>query len=179
MELKKRVKNKRGISPLIAVVILITFAVILGASVVNWANKYYRDTREIAEEESMALVRCAVDVGLRVIKRTDDSEACYDYANDEITVTVENIRERKIEKIHTQVIGNISSYTLNLGENSSLDPGEAEILSWEHNISDYGAVERINLIPSIKLEDKTETDMCGDEANTIIIKTTSLGNCTS
>jgi len=81
----KRTKmiNKRAVSPLIATVLLIAFAVALGAIVMNWGRGYVEDTQDFARESSEGQLTCSSDVQMDFtildVNVTDD---------DELTVTV-------------------------------------------------------------------------------------------
>lgn len=56
--------NKKAVSPLIATVLLIAFAVALGAIVMNWGRTYVTDTQTFAREGSESLVTCSSNVEL-------------------------------------------------------------------------------------------------------------------
>ncbi len=68
--------NKKAVSPLIATVLLIAFAVALGAIVMNWGRTYIGDTQDFAREGSEGLVTCSssVDLELKILKSSVDFE---------------------------------------------------------------------------------------------------------
>ena len=53
--------NKKAVSPLIATVLLIAFAVALGAVVMNWGRSYVETTAKYAEEKSDIQILCSRD----------------------------------------------------------------------------------------------------------------------
>jgi len=54
--------NKKAVSPLIATVLLIAFAVALGAVVMNWGRSYVETTAEYAERGSDIQILCSRDI---------------------------------------------------------------------------------------------------------------------
>jgi len=58
--------NRKGVSPLIATVLLIAFAVALGAIVMNWGRTYIDDTQDTARQGSEGLVTCSSAVNLKI-----------------------------------------------------------------------------------------------------------------
>ena len=58
--------NKKAVSPLIATVLLIAFAVALGAIVMNWGRAYVEDTQSYARESSESMVKCSSNVNLKL-----------------------------------------------------------------------------------------------------------------
>ncbi len=59
-------KNKKGISPLIATVLLIGFTVALAAMIISWANKYVRGTTSESESDIQRALKCAQDLNFKV-----------------------------------------------------------------------------------------------------------------
>ncbi|MFH1053298.1 MAG: archaellin/type IV pilin N-terminal domain-containing protein [Candidatus Woesearchaeota archaeon] len=73
-------QNKRGVSPLIATVLLIAFAVALGAVVMNWGREYIEDTQKDVEIRSAQTSACIIDVSLSLVKISD--KPCYERTAD-------------------------------------------------------------------------------------------------
>ena len=61
-------RSNKAVSPLIATVLLIAFAVALGAVVMNWGRGYVEDTANIARERSDTEVKCASDVDVSIVE---------------------------------------------------------------------------------------------------------------
>ena len=53
---------KKAVSPLIATVLLIAFAVALGAIVMNWGESFVRTTQDTASEASEGKIECTMAV---------------------------------------------------------------------------------------------------------------------
>ena len=56
--------SKKAIAPLIATVILVAFAVALGALVIDWNRGYVEDVAESSKELSSTQLSCQFEVGV-------------------------------------------------------------------------------------------------------------------
>ena len=70
-------KNKRGISPLIATVLLIAFAVALGAVVMTWGKSYITNLTTYAEEKSAGEMKCDMQVRINFAYVDNQKELCF------------------------------------------------------------------------------------------------------
>ena len=62
--------NKRGISPLIATVLLIGFTVALAAMVMTWGSGFIKKTTEQTEKGASSTLKCASELGFEITKVT-------------------------------------------------------------------------------------------------------------
>lgn len=76
--------NKKGISPLIATVLVIGFTIVLAALVITWGTKMFKDT--VDETEAASQFNLACTTGLRIDASADSSSA----TADSIEVTLRN-----------------------------------------------------------------------------------------
>ncbi|MDD5178623.1 MAG: hypothetical protein PHT54_05095 [Candidatus Nanoarchaeia archaeon] len=60
--------NKKGISPLIATVLIIGFTVALAAVIMTWGQKFTKDIQEQTEETSGSQITCANEVDFEIKK---------------------------------------------------------------------------------------------------------------
>ena len=58
--------NKRGINPIIASVLLITFTVVLAAVIINWSGAFFNKISSGAEEKSSKFLVCTNDLSFKV-----------------------------------------------------------------------------------------------------------------
>lgn len=72
------IDKKRGVSPLIATVLLIAFAVGLSAIVMNWGKQYVQDTAEMTQTKSNQEVACNLDVSIRWVEIGGVDRVCFD-----------------------------------------------------------------------------------------------------
>lgn len=80
--------GKKGISPLIATVLLIVFAVALGTVVMNWGRSYVEETVELAERR--VETGCGPNLKLEFLKIAGAHQLCARPAQGELELTVEN-----------------------------------------------------------------------------------------
>ena len=86
--------TKRGVSPLIATVLLIAFAVALGAVVMNWGRGYVEDTADDAREKSDRELVCASEIDLAAVDVDSVTQICYSEngADSNISMVLECLR---------------------------------------------------------------------------------------
>lgn len=80
-------KSKKGISPLIATVLIIGFTIVLGALVITWGTKFFRTTVEDTEKAAAFSLACT--------SLNFDGTAKINAGN--LDVTLSNSNERTIE----------------------------------------------------------------------------------
>jgi flagellin-like protein len=152
--------RKNAVSPLIATVLLIAFAVALGAVVMNWGRGYVEDTANIARERSDTEVKCASDVDVSIVEIDNVAQVCYnttgdtgDANNGTIDFIVENKKSTTIEKIQARLIGEATRvpYIVDLGDNSNLSTNQAKYLNMSYKRDTYGIPQQLKLTPYIKV----------------------------
>jgi len=174
---KQRVLNKKAISPLIATVILIAFAVALGAIIMNWGKAYVEKEMESSITEYYSIKECERDIELKIKELGGRPKLCYNYnssgTNLEIDFMLENTGPRTIEGIRIIAIGADSSFNSTgsnfLIENTTIVPGG--IL---RNIttfvvpSTFGSLVQVEFIPFLNTTGSIERTLCSKKA---LIKT--------
>jgi len=88
---KKGIKERKGVSPLIATVLIIGFTVVLAVLVINWALPFVRDLQEQTEESSNIQITCAQDVIFSI------RDVCDSGAN-QVKLTISNDGNKDIDK---------------------------------------------------------------------------------
>ena len=79
--------DKRGLSPLIASILLIAFTVILAAAIINWGSAFFNRISSATEEKTSKYLACTNDLNFHII-----SIKCPNF------VTAENNGEIDIKK---------------------------------------------------------------------------------
>ena len=145
--MQKIIKNKKGVSPLIATILLIAFAVALGAVVMSWGKSVDFSV------EGQASEKCA-RVGLGVEKINDIPQIFYGGTenNGFIKFTIENNGNEDIEGVIVWVIGEKNTNIIEL-EKSSIKVGYPLIKEIKHDFSKYGEIKKLKFIPKIKVND--------------------------
>jgi len=149
-------RSRKAVSPLIATVLLIAFAVALGAVVMNWGRGYVEDTANIARERSDTEVKCASEVDIDIVEIDSVPQICYNdtaSGEDRVEFIVENKKARTVENIQVRIIGTATRVplTVDLGGPSNLSTNQAKYLNVSFNISTLGTPQQVKLTPSIKV----------------------------
>ena len=134
--------NKRGISPILATLILIFFAVALGIGIMTFG-------RAQVEQEA----QCAIDVNLKLSLVNETSKLCYNPVKKEILFTIDNGDNIKVEGLVVNVIGTERAETFELKdavmEKLSIYEG---VVPYDNIVS--GEIRQIKFTPSIILFDE-------------------------
>ena len=131
--------DKRGISPIIATLLLISFAVALGVVVMNFGR---------AQVELEA--ECAIDIGLKLANIGGKPDICLDAG--QLRFTVENGVNIKIEGLLVNVIGTekVESYELN---EASIGKAASYIGKVAFNSATSGKIRQVKLTPKVIMFD--------------------------
>ncbi len=151
--------TKKAVSPLIATVLLIAFAVALGAVVMNWGRGYVEDTQDFAQQKSDSELRCSSDVKIDFIQSKTKKFVCFsnDTTNNigNIQFTLTNIGEVDISELQTVVIGTagVSTKLFNLS-NSTLTKGGVFRNVTNFSNAVVGGIEQFRIVSGIKVGGK-------------------------
>ena len=94
--------DKRGISPLIATVLIICMTVLIGVIIMAWSGVFTKGLLSSADAERDKLMVCNSEVSLNI------RNACIDGAN--INLMIENAGTKAVRGIIARVIGNSGGY---------------------------------------------------------------------
>jgi flagellin-like protein len=115
--------GRRGVSPLIATVLLIAFSVALGAVVMNWGRGFISDRTSEVDSATGVQMQCSVDIDVDFVVISGVKKVCYDSTSDEVRLIVENKGVVNITGVRIQVITN--NTILNDENTTTLMPGES------------------------------------------------------
>lgn len=144
--------QKRGVSPLIATVLLIAFAVALGAVVMNWGRTYAQDTQDKVQQTADEDVACTLDVAMDVVKLTSGVKLCFGGSSSDgyIQATLKNTGKKAITSTDVSIIGATGQVFNNESINASdIDPGLATFMNITYDYTTYGKIEQIRFVPNI------------------------------
>ncbi len=141
-------KSKKGVSPLIATILLIAFAVALGSVVMNWG---------LSLELGKSGDKCR-NVDIR-IRNVDVSEVCYGGIgqNGYINFIIDNAGS-DINGMSIWVIGEKGTMLFDV-DNILIKKGtlyEKEDKEVTYDFLTYGSIKQVQFIPKIKLEQSLE-----------------------
>lgn len=158
--------GKRGVSPLIATVLLIAFAVALGAVVMNWGKSYVEDQAEHAGTKSSTEIKCQIDIDLEVKEIRGQPKICYNNGtgNSSLVVMLENQGSETIESVRMVLIGeNEEIYSVELND-SSLAAGEVKKFDQDYSWADIGDVDLAEFTPLITAQGEQQPVICSKNA---------------
>lgn len=148
-------KSKRGVSPLIATVLLIAFAVALGAVVMNWGRTYVEDTADFARGKSDTEIKCSSDVKIRFLEVKNIKQLCYEYTSrTNLNFTIENTGKLDVVGLAITVVGtkDIGTVLIDLkGMNHTLKRAYF-YRNGSVELDDLGPPEQIRIVPEIEVE---------------------------
>ncbi|MDO8628397.1 MAG: hypothetical protein Q7R56_01425 [Nanoarchaeota archaeon] len=132
--------RKRGITPLIATVILLGFAIAIIIIVILFTTDYVKDLQEKQGAIAQSRLECATDISFS-INNAEPSGAS-------ITITLENLKEF-IDAFYIVVRNGQSQQTIELEE--GLETATIKDFTIEYNPGSVGTPEEIDIIPRIKI----------------------------
>ena len=156
--------NKRGVSPLIATVLLISFAVALGSVVLNWGRNL-----DIAKPGDV----CA-GVSIK-IRNIGDSQVCYFAAgqNGYINFIIDNNGNKDVDGLGIWITGEKGTKLLDFNEFSIKKSEFLDIkddsVKYDSNID--GIIKNIQFFPKIKTDNSIE--ICARNS----VKADNIGAC--
>jgi len=146
-------KSKKGVSPLIATILLLVLAVGLGLLVMNWGRAHVE-----------AASKCAVNTGLSIVKLNNIPEICYAGEGEDgyIHFIVENGPNVDIEALQLRIIGKKEIY--NIGIKEKIPKGHSLLKDIPYNFNEFGSIRQIKITPKIMLYPEEEPILCPEQA---------------
>jgi len=151
-KIKKMINSKKGVSPLIATVLLIAFAVALGAVVMNWGSEYVRSQATSTGQKSDVKIKCAQDVDLSIVEIDNQPKLCYNNETgaERIEFIMSNDGNVQVESMKVTVISNISQVVSGI-LNETLPVGDTIFLNVSYDANTNGDAKRFQVLPQIKV----------------------------
>ncbi len=151
-------KNKKGISPLIATVLLIAFAVALGAVVMNWGRTYTQDQIDTAAKRSDEELECGLDIELKIKEVAGEPQLFYTNSTGNLTFMLENVGRKTINSIKVIIIGQN-------GEDINItDIPDSKIISGgilkKDVIYTNASIDQVTFVPYLNTTGSTEPTLC-------------------
>ena len=116
--------NKKGVSPIIAAVLLVVITIAIGATTMAFIRGLADQNLDSAREKA-AQISCGTDVRLEVLTIGDTYKICKDTTLNSLNVTLKNVGSKTIKRLKLTVLGNDTAigYTTN----------ETGLISFEKN----------------------------------------------
>ena len=141
------ITNKRGITPIMATLLLVSFAVAVGVVVMNFG-------RAQVEEEA----QCAINIGLKLAEIGGQQQLCYDSTQQSIRFTIENGVNIKVEGLIVNIIETDKAESIEVNEAKIIKAG-TYLGTIKHAAS---SIQQVKIIPKVMLFDQEE--ICAEQA---------------
>lgn len=146
----KKMWDKTGIAPLVATLLLISFAVSLGVVIMNFGR---------AQVELQA--QCPINIGLKLSQIGGKDQLCYDAAKKDISFTLENGVNINVEGLVINVIGSNEAKSSELTDAKIIKAGTYfGHMNYDESVS--GTIRQVKIIPQVNLYD--EVQICTEKA---------------
>ncbi|MFH0875057.1 MAG: archaellin/type IV pilin N-terminal domain-containing protein [archaeon] len=171
----KKKDNKRGVSPLIASVLLIAFTVAIGAIIMTWGRGFVTSQTEKVNTESVGSTACSTSVDVDFVKVGGLDDVCYT-PNGYVNFTLQNTGTEPIYQLRVQSLdsssNNYNNITTNAHISTTLESGDAIHLAFRLGTALTG-VRQISIVPVIKPTGLTVNKTCSN----VILSASNLRVC--
>ena len=160
----KIVNSKKGLSPLIAAVLLIVVVVGIGAVVTGIVRNYVTENKQIITEKSSDM-KCGVEVMINVPTVVDELRICHDIVNSNMTFTLENTGSATIDDLQVKFFGTsgFEAYdTVITTAGVTFEAGDTKEFSVNFNNTDIGTLQQVKLVPRVKVVGRSDKAFCTD-----------------
>ena len=131
--------NKKGITPLIASILLIGFTVVLASIIFTWGDKLTEGLLQTSEERAEKNIACFSDINLKFRK----AEIIED---NKIRLLVENNGQENIDKFNARIYGENGADNINTSE--SINSYEIKDIELDFNFLKTGNVNEVEIFLS-------------------------------
>lgn len=151
--------NKKGVSPLIATVLIIGFTIVLAAVVMQWGGGFVRQLTEEQAQKSEAQTTC-IELNFEITSVDTTTN----------TVSLLNNNDKTISKFLIQEIDGTTGNSNTLTGTATLGPYESEgvVLTLPAGVT-LESGDKIRVIPYVKLEGGEEVGCGADMSKTYTI----------
>ncbi|MBW2970552.1 hypothetical protein KY320_00160 [Candidatus Woesearchaeota archaeon] len=158
-------RSKRAMSPLIATILLISFAVALGAVVMNVGRTIGQEGPRFSE--------CGAHVELGVVEIGGQPKACITRQGESsiIEVMLQNTANTDIIDLQINVIGSNDVLNIDSLAGSNIPKGYSRKINIIYDLNKFGNPEKITMIPRVTTSD--QTTLCQSSK----VELEAIGNC--
>ena len=136
--------DKRAISPLVATILLIAFAIALGLVVMNWGRSYIEEKAEFTAGPR-DVSACNL-VELSIIKVGGKDRICYNPSSHTIELFLENGPEIEVDDLQVRIVGSTGIKTLDSVLEKPLERAVSAQVLFNYP-SGIGDVQQVKLTP--------------------------------
>ncbi len=129
---------RKGISPLIATVLILGFTVALAAIIITWGLSFSRETASGVEESALKdIALTSVTMGIRSAE----------LSGDQLRLTIENTGRRAVEQMKIRIHGSDGADVVDTA--SGLDVYGIGNFNVSFNTTKVGAIEKVEVVPVV------------------------------
>lgn len=139
--------NKRGMSTIIASVLILCTSVLLAVIILAWGGTFSKGLLKHADEANEKLSACETGINVNI------KYACF--KDDKITLMIESLGSRKVKGMIIRVLGSSGGYQKEVEAEMNV----ADLKKFEIGMQEVGSIKSIELLPKIEILGKTE--VCG------------------
>ena len=143
-------QNKQGIAPIVATLVLITFAIVIGVVIMNFG-------RAQVQLES----KCAADIALTFSEIGGEQQICIDREKDIIKLSIENGVNTDVTGLMVNIIGTEQAESFDLAD-ATMGKAGIYLTDLGYNIGTNGEIRQVKIIPKITPFD--EEVVCSEQA---------------
>lgn len=152
---------KKGVSPLIATVLLIAFAVALGAVVMNWGRDYVETTAKDSQDKSNLELSCQQDISLGVKEISNIPKICYDQSGKYVEAMLENKGRTTITGLKYTIFDDSDGVYSAINETITITAGGVtNMVKFNHTFNTTAEILQVEFIPMIKPKGSTTSQYC-------------------
>ncbi len=155
--------SKKGISPLIATVLIVGLTIAMATAVMFWGRNLVESFQKDSELTAATQLACSQSVGLKV------KTLCYDGTN--IKISLENTNQQEISGFNLRLRGSNSDQIAHEPPNTILPSLGIKTFSIPHSMEIVGNIRAIDVIPKITFEE--QSFFCTEKA----ISLEGISNC--
>lgn len=164
--------TKKGLSPLIAAVLLIVVVVGIGAVVTGIVRNYVTDNKQTITEKASDM-KCGVEVDLTVPVVNEVLKMCHNSTANYIKFTIENTGTAVVDDLQVKFFG-ASGFETNdtVGTNTpsfgsdGMAIGETLEFNMTYTAGTVGTLQQINIVPRVKVTGRSTKAYCTDSSLT-------------
>ncbi|MBI4980343.1 hypothetical protein HZC30_02165 [Candidatus Woesearchaeota archaeon] len=150
MEPALKKSKKKGITPLMATFLLISFAVAVGVVVMNLGS---------AQVEESA--QCPINIGLKLSNIGGQDQLCYDVGAKELKFTLENGINIKVEGLIVNIIGTDKAESYEFNE-AKVGKAGTYLGKADYDSAVAGEIRQLKISPKVVLYDTEQ--ICTEQA---------------
>jgi len=158
-------KSKKGLSPLIATILLIAFAIALGAVVMSWGRGYVSEEGQ-APQERPQLSPAGCSSAAISWKYGIGEKPCYDTDDFKFAAFIDN-GQKELAGIKVVIYGNNGVVNIEKGvlvnkDGDAISAGDSVLVGADYG-SDGSSIESVEIIPKVRVEGSSEEAYCTEQ----------------